>query len=47
MAKGKKKSSKKSAAKCAGIGAKGRLKKGYRHRKGGLKKGCPVPAKRK
>lgn len=41
------KNKRKSAAKCVGIGAKGRLKKGYRHRKGGLKKGCPIKAKRK
>ena len=37
----------KSEAKCPGIGAKGRLKKGFRHRKGGLKKGCPVAAKKR
>jgi hypothetical protein len=41
MARSKKKSSKK----CPGLSGKGRLKKGYKHRKGGLKKGCPIKAK--
>jgi|GEM_PF-3801918 len=46
MAKSKK-SKKRGAKKCPGIGTKGRLLKGFRHRKGGLKKGCPIKAKRK
>ncbi len=45
MAKGKRKKGKRSASSCAGIKGNGRLKKGYRHRKGGLKRGCPIKAK--
>lgn len=41
------KKSKKSASKCPGIGAKGRLRPGYKHRKGGLKKGCPIATKKR
>lgn len=33
------------SANCAGLKANGKLRKGYRHRKGGLARGCPVKAK--
>lgn len=43
MARKQKKS---SSRKCPGLKGKGRLAKGYKHRRGGLKAGCPIKVKK-